>query len=101
MDSGHLSRRDYLKLMGAGAAVVNSELSVPVLAESSQVQDDRVRRMQWWHQATFGMFIHWGLYSVLGRHEWVMENEAIPVTEYEPLAKRFRHKPNAAREWAA
>ena len=56
--------------------------------------------MQWWHQARFGMFIHWGLYSVLGRHEWVMENEGIPVAEYAPLAKRFNPKPNAARAWA-
>lgn len=100
MDSGHLSRRDYLKLMGASAAVINSELTMPVLAESREVQADRVRRMQWWHEATFGMFIHWGLYSVVGRHEWVMENEAIPVTEYEQLASRFVPKPNAARDWA-
>jgi len=56
--------------------------------------------MKWWHEAKFGMFIHWGLYSVLGRHEWAMENEAIPVAEYEVLAKRFNPKPNAARDWA-
>lgn len=56
--------------------------------------------MKWWHEARFGMFIHWGLYSVLGRHEWVMENEGIPVSEYEALAKRFQPKPNAARAWA-
>jgi alpha-L-fucosidase len=62
--------------------------------------DDRERRMKWWHEARFGMFIHWGLYSVLGRHEWVMENEGIPVAEYEQLAKQFKPKPNAAREWA-
>jgi alpha-L-fucosidase len=61
---------------------------------------DRSRRMQWWHAAKFGMFIHWGLYSVLGRHEWVMENEGIPVSEYEKLAAEFRPKPNAARDWA-
>jgi len=60
----------------------------------------RERRMQWWHAAKFGMFIHWGLYSVLGRHEWAMESEGIPVLEYEPLAKQFRPKPNAARDWA-
>jgi alpha-L-fucosidase len=61
---------------------------------------DRTRRMQWWHAAKFGMFIHWGLYSVLGRHEWVMENEGIPVSEYEKLAPQFKPKPNAARDWA-
>ncbi len=46
------------------------------------------------------MFIHWGLYSTLGRHEWVMEQEGIPVAEYEQLAKSFKPKPNAARAWA-
>jgi alpha-L-fucosidase len=61
---------------------------------------DRDRRMKWWHEARFGMFIHWGLYSVLGRHEWAMEEEGIPVTEYEQLARRFQPAPNAARAWA-
>ncbi len=61
---------------------------------------DRERRMQWWHAARFGMFIHWGLYSVLARHEWAMEEEGIPVEEYQLLAKRFTPKPNAARAWA-
>jgi alpha-L-fucosidase len=61
---------------------------------------DRDRRMAWWRQAKFGMFIHWGLYSVLGRHEWAMEMEGIPVAEYEKLALRFTPKPNAARDWA-
>jgi alpha-L-fucosidase len=61
---------------------------------------DRARRMKWWHEARFGMFVHWGLYSVLGRHEWVMENEGIPVSEYAPLAKQFKPQPHAARAWA-
>ncbi len=85
-----LSRRDYLALLGAGAA----------LAATPGGDADREQRMQWWHQARFGMFIHWGLYSVLGRHEWAMEEEGIPVAEYQLLAKRFTPKPNAARDWA-
>jgi alpha-L-fucosidase len=56
--------------------------------------------MKWWHEAKFGMFIHWGLYSVLGRHEWVMEMEGIPAVEYQELARRFNPRPNAARDWA-
>ncbi|MBZ5563138.1 MAG: alpha-L-fucosidase, partial [Acidobacteriia bacterium] len=60
----------------------------------------RARRMQWWHAAKFGMFIHWGLYSVIGQHEWAMEVEGIPVAQYELLAKHFVPKPNAARAWA-
>jgi len=61
---------------------------------------DKDMRMKWWREARFGMFIHWGLYSVLGRHEWAMEEEGIPVAEYEQLAKRFQPAPNAARAWA-
>jgi len=92
-----MTRRDYLNLMAAATAAA-SAVSTPVWAAGDA--SDRERRMKWWHEARFGMFIHWGLYSVLGRHEWVMENEAIPVAEYEQLAKRFQPRPNAAREWA-
>ncbi len=109
MSTDPMTRRDYLKLMTAGAAVAASQLSVNAASASAVAtrpdsaaddKGDRARRMQWWHEAKFGMFIHWGLYSVVGRHEWVMENEGIPVSEYEQLAKRFNPKPNAAREWA-
>jgi alpha-L-fucosidase len=50
------------------------------------------QRMKWFHQARFGMFIHWGLYSILGRGEWVMFQERIKAREYARLAKRFRPK---------
>jgi len=56
--------------------------------------------MKWWHDAKFGMFIHWGLYSIIGRHEWAMEKEAIPVVEYEKLVDRFKPEPHPARRWA-
>ncbi len=114
MDPMNLSRRNYLKLLGAGAAVAATDLSFLAAAktaegsglqakqpaESAATIADRERRMKWWHEAKFGMFIHWGLYSVLGRHEWVMEMEGIPATEYQEIAKRFKPKPNAARDWA-
>lgn len=63
-------------------------------------EKDRVRRLRWFHEARFGMFIHWGLYAVLGRHEWVMNRERIPVKEYEQLAEQFKPKKFPAREWA-
>ena len=65
-----------------------------------QIARTRKQRMQWWHDAHFGMFVHWGLYSILGRHEWAMNRERIPVAEYEKLTKRFHPKPRPAREWA-
>jgi alpha-L-fucosidase len=91
-----MTRRDYLQLMAAGATAA----ATPAFANPAGGDADREQRMKWWHEARFGMFIHWGLYSQLGRHEWVMENEGIPVAEYEQLAKQFKPKPNAARDWA-
>jgi len=110
MKSNGIPRREWL----AGTAASLATLATSVTAapkfrsadaskpqKTSAAQDaDRARRMQWWHEARFGMFIHFGLYSVLGRHEWVMENEGIPGAEYEQLAKRFNPKLNAARAWA-
>jgi alpha-L-fucosidase len=81
------------ELQAPGAAAPAS------LADSAQ-QASRAQRMQWWHAAKFGMFIHWGLYAVLGQHEWAMEIEGIPIPQYELLAKHFHPKPNAARDWA-
>lgn len=60
----------------------------------------RPQRLRWFREARYGMFIHWGLYSVLGRHEWAMAHERPPLAEYEALADRWQPKPNAAREWA-
>src|SRR3979409_549687 len=104
MKDNNLSRRDYLKLLGAGAAAAVTDpprlaaSAPPGFDEGPTVVVARARRMKWWHEAKFGMFIHWGLYSVLGRHEWVMEMEGIPATEYQEIAKRFNPKPNAARD---
>src|ERR1700722_10382139 len=92
-----MTRRDYLQMMAATAAAAAARM---VTASPAGGDADREQRMKWWHEARFGMFIHWGLYSLLGRHEWAMENEGIPVAEYEQLAKQFKPQPNAARDWA-
>jgi len=112
MDFNETSRRSFLKALGAGAAaaaVPAEALAAPAaqapaaapLSPSAQKQaDTRAGRMKWWHEAKFGMFIHWGLYSVIGQHEWAKEFEGIPIPQYEILAKHFHPRPNAAREWA-
>jgi len=89
MADHRLTRRSYLATLAAAPVV-----------SALPGDDTRARRMKWWRDARFGMFIHWGLYSILGRHEWAMEMEGIPVPEYERLADRFTPKPNAARDWA-
>ena len=107
-----MSRRESLQWLGVGATTLAAgalttgcqqkeqpkpagEAAPP--PESPAVIADRQRRMEWWHAAKFGMFIHWGLYSVYGHHEWAMAEEGIPVAEYEQLAKQFKPQPNAAR----
>ena len=57
--------------------------------------------LRWFTEARFGMFIHYGLYSILGRHEWAMCYERIPIDEYRPLAKRFHPRAGCAGEWVA
>lgn len=55
--------------------------------------------MQWWRDAKVGMFVHWGLYSILGRGEWVRHNEQIPWEEYKALADVFDPKDFDMHEW--
>jgi alpha-L-fucosidase len=100
MGHNRISRRECVALVGAAAALAATPALSGDPAPLAASDDDRVQRMKWWHEARFGMFIHWGLYSVTGRHEWVMENEATPVAGHEQLAKRFTPRPNAARAWA-
>lgn len=57
-------------------------------------------RLKWFVEARFGMFIHWGLYSLLGRAEWVMYLEDIPREEYARYASIFRAERYSPEEWA-
>ena len=45
--------------------------------------------LDWWKDAKIGIFVHWGLYSILGRGEWVYHNERIPREQYKALAREF------------
>ena len=84
-----------------------------------EVQPDRSQRpgarsaarLNWWREARFGLFIHWGLYSISagvwngrdwpGIAEWLMYRAEIPVREYEKLAGQFNPVRFDAREWVA
>ena len=113
MDWSERTRRAFLKQFGAagaaalaaanadGLALAQDSATQPAPTAADQKQAaTREARMTWWHQAKFGMFIHWGLYSVIGQHEWAKEDEGVPLLQYELLAKHFHPKPNSARDWA-
>jgi len=64
-------------------------------------------RMSWWREAKFGMFIHWGVYSVPAGEwkdhtdyaEWIMEEGQIPVSRYEQFAQQFDPEKFDAKAW--
>jgi alpha-L-fucosidase len=58
------------------------------------------KEIQSWRDMKFGMFIHWGLYAIPARGEWVMNNEKIPAPEYARLAEQFNPQRFDADAWA-
>jgi alpha-L-fucosidase len=63
--------------------------------------ESNLQARRWFQDARFGLFIHWGVYSVPARGEWVMENEKIPISQYEKFAPQFNPTQFNAAEWVA
>jgi alpha-L-fucosidase len=79
-------------------------------AQTSAPRDPaKEKRLEWFREAKYGLFIHWGLYALpagewngkrsLGLGEWVMFRSTVPVKEYERLAGRFNPVKFNADEW--
>ena len=77
--------------------------------EATETKEQRDTRMGWWRDAKFGLFIHWGVYSVpagfyeekpvRGIGEWIMNNGKIPMTNYQAFAKDFNPVKFNADDW--
>jgi alpha-L-fucosidase len=67
----------------------------PLVTDANAAQ-----RIAWWREARVGMFIHWGVYAIPGRGEWVQWNEQIPVDTYAKLADQFNPQHFDANAWA-
>ena len=63
-------------------------------------KEEIFRRTAWFREARFGMFIHWGLYAIPARGEWVRSNERIPEEEYLPYFKEFCPRDYDLKKWA-
>lgn len=77
--------------------------SLVLAQESVKSADDLLlpkQDLQWYRDAKFGMFIHWGLYSILGKGEWAMFNQRIDKDQYAELAKKFDASKFNADTWA-
>ncbi len=71
---------------------VNSQTKYTPTAEN-------LENRQWLQDAKFGLFIHWGVYSVLGDAEWVMNNQQIDKKTYEKLPAFFNPVDYNPKEW--
>src|SRR5882757_8864321 len=60
---------------------------------------ENLKTREWFEQARFGLFIHWGVYSQLGDGEWVMQVQRIPVKTYEKLPSFFNPIAFDPKEW--
>lgn len=61
---------------------------------------DASQRIAWWREARFGMFLHWGVYSIPGHGEWAQWSEQIPVDTYAKLADKFNPQHFDPNAWA-
>lgn len=90
--------RKYLLLF----VLINS-LCTSAFSQNSiwnETEEAKYERLQWWTDARFGMFIHWGIYSQLARHEWVKKNERISDANYQKYFELFNPDLYNPAEWA-
>ena len=119
MAENRISRRDWM--IGSGSALAaglvplrGMDAAVHGASSKRQTQQgpadaEREKRLQWFREAKYGLFIHWGLYcipagqwnghAIPGLGEWIMNHAQIPVREYEKLAARFNPVKFNADAW--
>jgi alpha-L-fucosidase len=88
----------YAQLEGSKPDTQPVNHPVPAI-QDTETPAQREARMEWWREARFGMFIHWGLYSIPAGEwhgqrtthigEWIMNDLSIPVADYKAFAKDF------------
>jgi alpha-L-fucosidase len=110
-DSRESCCRKIRQTSAAFAVMATAFIPVSVIAAPAG-EITREQRIEWWREARFGMFIHWGLYSIpggtwkgkvrdSGYSEWIMFDEKIPAMEYQQLAAKFNPAKFDGKEWTA
>jgi len=90
-----MTRREMLT---AAAALV----AAPGLrAEPYRPAPENLAARRWFQDAKFGLFIHWGVYSVLGKGEWVMNNDKMTIEQYRKLPPEFNPTRYDPAAWVA
>ena len=88
---------------GVAWAVLSLAAWLPAVRAQSftETAEQRQTRMAAWREARFGLFLHWGVFAIPARGEWVQWNEQIPVEEYAKLADQFKPANFDPKAWVA
>jgi alpha-L-fucosidase len=78
--------------------LITSQITPAQLPKETEAE--KALRMKWWTDARFGMFIHWGLYALPARHEWVKNRERMTNEEYQKYFENFCPDLFNPKEWA-
>jgi alpha-L-fucosidase len=92
--------RGWFLIVAIAALAAGSQAS-PVEADDqpAAAPAHNAAARKWFEDAKFGLFVHWGVYSLLGKGEWVMNNNKLPISEYAKLPPRFNPTKFDADEW--
>jgi len=87
-------------LVAAQGRAQNNDAIIPTKKLFSEPAAAKEQRMAWWSNDRFGMFIHWGIYSMAARHEWVKHNEHMTNEEYQKYFDFFNPDQWDPTAWA-
>jgi alpha-L-fucosidase len=109
VDHGHWLDRDPQRTLTSSSVLSAGAESASAHGGEQARDAAKEKRLQWFRDAKYGLFIHWGLYAIPagqwngkrspGLGEWVMFRSAVPVKQYEQLAARFNPVKFNADEW--
>ena len=87
----------FLLLCGLGLLL---QLTAQEKKIFNETPEQKEQRLAWWKNDRFGMFIHWGLYALPARHEWVKNREQLTNEDYQKYFDAFNPDLYNPREWA-
>jgi len=96
ISSFNINFRGLKRYLVAGLLVF---LIAGLTAGRAEVGPAQADRLSWFREAKFGLFIHWGVYSQIGREEWARELLQIPWAEYQKYARSFNPVNYNPQEW--
>jgi len=93
-----MKNKSFMTVILLTCLLIVSQLAIAQLPKETDAQ--KTQRMKWWTDARFGMFIHWGLYALPARHEWVKNAERLTNDQYLKYFEMFNPDMYDPHEWA-